>query len=398
MSSSYSGSAPGLPIGLVSSLVGDPTNARRFYAAAYFSNATNGVGIYRTEDAGTTWSRVSNSAIDALLDTSNNIQLAINARGTLFAGIVDRSQLAGFFRTQDHGATFTDFGLPTTIEGNPPVVVGIHPYEGGDLKLSILADTINDDVAFVGGDAQPYPPRIYNGTIPNSIGANFVTGRLFRSTAPGTWVPLTHSGTADNSAPHGDSRDMAFDLSGNIIEVNDGGVYRRSAPTTNNGTWTSAGGAGATSIRVTEIHSIAYDNHGSVIMAGTQDNGTITQAFAGDITWPQIGPGDGGKVAVFDASRTGNSFDYYGGTYLSGFRYDEFTPAGSPVGNTVASALLVDGSGKTLTHDPGSRFDANIVFYTPFTVNEDSGPHRRLLARTSGRAEPQEGHSRSSAL
>ena len=67
----------------------------------------------------------------------------------------------------------------------------------------------------------PYPPQF-----PNSIGANNFSGRLFRcdaSLATGSQcTPLTHIGTASNSSPHADSREMTFDAAGNLIETDDG--------------------------------------------------------------------------------------------------------------------------------------------------------------------------------
>ena len=53
------------------------------------------------------------------------------------------------------------------------------------------------------------------------------------------WAHLTHSnavaatpagGTASGSAPHADSRSMAFDAAGNLVEGGDGGIARRTSP------------------------------------------------------------------------------------------------------------------------------------------------------------------------
>ena len=101
---------------------------------------------------------------------------------------------------------------------------------------------------------------------------------------------------------------MAVDLNGNIVEVDDGGVYRRSSPTARPGNWTSIGDS---SLRVTEFHSVAYDNHGGVIIGGTQDVGTVQQSASGSMTWDTVNQGDGGVVAVFDRPGTGGFIPLY---------------------------------------------------------------------------------------
>ena len=163
---------------------------------------------------------------------------------------------------------------------------------------------------------------------------------------------------------------MALDLTGNIVEVDDGGVYRRSAPTINSGDWTSVGGTAATGIGVTEMYSVAYDNHGHVVLAGTQDNGTIEQTTPGTRAWSAIYGGDSGAVRVFDSSPTADSFRYSSNELLRQFQRREFSPLGAPVGPAVYAALhVVDTIDKTLIGVSGSRFDTNISVNTTLAVN-----------------------------
>jgi len=129
---------------------------------------------------------------------------------------------------------------------------------------------------------------------------------------------------------------------GNIVEVDDGGVYRRSLPTTNNGNWTSIGDS---SLRVAELHSVAFDNHGGVIIGGTQDIGTVQQSASGSMTWDTINQGDGGVVAVFDRPGAGNSFRYSSAQFLQSFQRREFNLAGTQVGGSVFPARDIAGSG-----------------------------------------------------
>ena len=74
-----------------------------------------------------------------------------------------------------------------------------------------------------------------------------------------------------NSAPHADSRDMAFDANGCLIEGDDGGVYANTNPSSSAGTWLSLMG---TNLQVTEAHDVAYDTVSDFIFSGHQDTGT----------------------------------------------------------------------------------------------------------------------------
>ncbi|HEV8377831.1 MAG TPA: hypothetical protein VGP99_03195, partial [Tepidisphaeraceae bacterium] len=367
-----SGSTPGLPSITASAVVADPTNSSRYFVAAPFASVAGNRGIYRTNDSGATWTRISDPGLDALLNsTTNLIDLSVSTTGTLFAGVIDSGELAGVFRTTDQGSSWTSFGVPTTSEGPGPTIIGIHPGGQGSTHFSIAAHPTDANVVYVGGDRQPLGSD-YGGSNPNSLGANNFTGRLFRSTGVNQWTSLTHSGTLSNSAPHADSRAMAVDLNGNIVEVDDGGVYRRSSPTTTTGNWTSIGDS---SLRVTEFHSVAFDNHGGIIIGGTQDTGTVQQSASGSMTWDTVNQGDGGVVAVFDRPGAGNSFRYSSAQFLLSFQRREFNLTGTQIGGSSFPARDIAGSGgKRLNNTPNQQFDSNIGFFTKYVVNKvDAG-------------------------
>src|SRR2546427_10510424 len=91
------------------------------------------------------------------------------------------------------------------------------------------------------------------------------TGRLFRvrlanDNVTVTSDSITNAGTSDNSAPHADSRDMTVNVLGQLVEVDDGGIFRRSSPTTAGGSWHSYNGDVDHAIFVGEQHSVAYDH------------------------------------------------------------------------------------------------------------------------------------------
>ena len=342
----------------------DPTNTNRYYVAGYNPWDSTKGGVWRSDDAGVSWTNINNTAITALVGTNTvNMKLSVNTNGTLFVGIVNNGQLAGVFRTRNQGDSFADLGLPTTVDGTN--TNGLITNNQGNIHFSMLADPSNDNVVYVGGATQW---TLEN----NATGATNYTGRLFRSDGT-NWTAITDNQTLNGSSPHADSRALAFDSNGNLVEADDGGLYRRSSPTTSNGIWTSVGGSGTNALRITEIHSLAYDSHGGVLIAGAQDTGSMQQDTRNATTWTQINQGDGGNVGVYDRPGT-NSFRYNSYDRLGGFTYREYNSTGVLV-HTSMPALRIDYDGgyTNLT----SSFDPNLPFYTPMAVNAvDAG---RLL-------------------
>ena len=191
-----SGVAAGLPQIAAGAVVADPTNSSRYYTAATNAASASNRGVYRTDNSGASWTRISDPNLDSIINSSTNlIDLSVSTTGTLFAGVIDSGALAGVFRTTYQGVNWTNFGVPTTTEGPSATVIGIHPGGQGAIHFSIAAHPTDANVVYLGGDRQPLGVD-YGGTSPNSLGANNFTGRLFRSTVAGQWVSLTHSGTA----------------------------------------------------------------------------------------------------------------------------------------------------------------------------------------------------------
>jgi hypothetical protein len=376
-------------------VVADPTNPNRYYMAAYNANTVTDRGVYRSDDAGATWTHMHDATMDALIGASTgNMKLSVNNNGALFIGIANSGRLAGVFRTQDQGTSFTSFGVPTTIDGpvGNTITNGIHPGGQAGIHFSLLADPTNDNVVYIGGDRQPLGTEI-NGV--SSLGAANYTGRLFRSGGAGSWTAITDNQTAGYSGPHADSRAMAFDSNGNLIEADDGGLYRRSSPLDSTGNWTALGGNGATGLQVTEIHSVAYDNHGGVLIAGTQDTGSMQQSAHNSKTWAELNQGDGGVVAVYDRPG-GNSYRYSSSQNLGSFARRTYDSSGTKVGGTYYPGLVVSNSGglsitkfepEAFQEDetakasvPDAPTEPGVPFYTKFAINKvDAG---RLLFGT----------------
>ncbi|MBM81845.1 MAG: hypothetical protein CMJ78_14815 [Planctomycetaceae bacterium] len=406
--SSGDGTGPsGLPLGVTYDLAGDPNDPNVLYTGVVFADAfsTGTNGVFRSNDMGATWTRISNAAMEALTLTgaTSNLEISVGAAGVVFVTINNQGQLAGVFRSSDGGATFVQMDTPVTNEnGN----VGINPRAKGpgagsapetiaggqgSIHSSILADPTNPNLVYLGGDRQPTAAEGSGGPgaggFPNSIGATDFSGRLFRGDASqplgSQFVHMTHSnvlgaaggGTANSTSPHADSREMVFDALGNIIEVDDGGIFRRTSPQDNTGDWFSLAG----DLSVTEFHDIDYDTISNIVIGGTQDNGTLEQLAAGEGRFRQITGGDGGDVQVDDVTlaASGQSIRYSSFQFLRGFRR-RVIDANNNVVSTAFPALAVQGGGAAIAGQFSTPVQLNAVDPTRLIIGGGNSTYESL--------------------
>lgn len=351
----------GLPAGRISDLAADPANNARLYASVLNGTAR---GIYRSTDSGATWAKVSDAAVDAVITAgggSPRTEIAVGAASQVFVAIVgSNGRLAEVFRSADGATGWTALGVPTTAEQNG-VLFGVHAGGQGSIHFSVAADPVDTNVVYVGGDRQPFFGEGVSGStsfFPNSIGANDFSGRLFRADAAAApasrWASLTHSGAGGNSAPHADSRDMAFDAAGNLLESDDGGIYKRAAPRTTTGAWTSLNG----DLQVTEYHGLSYDSVSNRVTGGSQDNGTTQQRDATRI-FDAVSTGDGGHPAIEDRGSATLSTRYTSFQNLAQLRRRTVN-ASNVNQSTTFPPLTVLAGGPALVAQ----------FYTPIAIND----------------------------
>jgi photosystem II stability/assembly factor-like uncharacterized protein len=356
----------GLPEGVSYALAGDPTNPARLFAHV------GTAGIFRTNNTGGTWSKVSNAAMDALLGGTVNVKISVGANNNVYVAIADSRELTGLFRSGNSGGAWAALDLPFTIEAGG-VRFGLHPGGQAYIHLSLAADRVNHSVVYIGGDRQPTSdePLLTASSWPNSIGASDYSGRLFRVDAArprGSQAShLTHSNTASNTAPHGDSRCMVVDAQGDLLEGDDGGVYRRRKPLTNTADWVSMNG----DLQTTELHSAAWDAVSRIVIGGAQDTGTPQQQARGDARWPSVSTSDGTGVAVDDTSAQGSSIRYSGFFYLQSLRREIYDAAG------ILQSLTY------VPLEPLGGGDPDPQFYTPLELNQVAAT-RLILGALNG--------------
>ena len=309
----------GLTAGPVFDLVGDPLVPTRLYASV------KRIGIFLSNDTGATWTNVSQNdpaGLGAAITSAqnSNAQMSVaRTSGRVFVMVVNAGRAAYIGFSPNLGVSWTRMDLPRTLESNGDTE-GLHPAGQGLLFASILADPTNANLVYVGGDFQ-------DGPFPNFIGATKLSGRSFRgdtTVAPTNGVPspqwahLTHrndiaaiplGGTSNSSAPHGNSHAMTFAANGDLIETDEGGIYRRTVPQNRTGRWFSLNG----DLQVAEIHDLGYDSVSGVLVGATQGTGTAEQSAPASTSWRTVSGGDGGDVAIDTWSLPGMSIRYTSG-------------------------------------------------------------------------------------
>ncbi len=346
--------------GRMMDLVVDPGDINRLYVSR------QGSGIFCNEDGGRTWQNITaqDDAINrAFKDATDNAEMAVAINGRLYAGVVVRGQVKYIGFTDDRGDTWTAMDLPLTRSNG--AVTGINPGRQGRIHFAIGVDPEDANIVYVGGDWQEFP---------NPIGAENFTGNLFRgdtAVAPTGGIPspqwkhLTRSnaveaipggGTASPSAPHAGAREIVFDVRGDLIEVDDGGVYRRTSPRDNTGDWYSLNG----DLQVTEIHSIAYDTVSDIVISGTQGTGTTYQTAPHSSTWDTVSQGSGGDVAVHDGGWPERSIRYSSDSRLRGFQRTTYSANNVQFWVEIPTLLLND-ERANLNFDFVQRIELNAI-------------------------------------
>lgn len=360
------------------------------------------VGIFHSTDAGATWQEMDLPSMPLVAATVYTVTSATNATPIVIttsaphgysnnnyveiAGVTGNTEANGLH--QITVVNSTSFSLDFSVGdgayvsgGTARLVTSMNPRGSkgpevgapeeisggqGSIHFAILAHPTNSNLIFVGGDRQDLP-------FPNYIGAVNYSGNLWRGdvsvagnglSPSSQWRHLTHlnsvagipgGGTSNNSSPHADSRDMSLDANGQLVEVDDGGIFRRTSPGTNTGAWTSMAG----NLQVTEVHSIVYDTVSNVIITGNQDNGTSVQNTPDSLSYTAISTADGGDVAA--APNPANP--------AQSIRYSSFQNLGAFRKRITSSAnVLVSQTFPSLTPQGGAPAISG-QFVTPIAIN-----------------------------
>jgi photosystem II stability/assembly factor-like uncharacterized protein len=299
----------------------DPNNPNTLYAAVGFpfgGSSTN--GVYKTTNGGASWSLLANAPGGL---SAGRIVVAVSKSNSQVVYVSASSpstfRLYKFMRSDDGGATFTD------LTGGTPNYLGSQ----GWYDTTLIIDPTNSAIVYVGGQTA-----------------------LFRSITSGaTWTSIASAGGV---GPHVDHHAATFDANGKYLDGDDGGIYRYD-PVAN--TWTSLNGS-ATFLNTIQFQGIGLNpTNMNNAFGGSQDNGT--SMYSGTLNWTLVESGDGGfvKFSKQNPARVYHQMPVDSGGPTRFFRT-------STNGGTSWSSAV---TGITDTSDTQQNF------YAPFAVDPSNG-------------------------
>ncbi len=215
--------------------------------------ARRGIGVAKSDDRGATWTELTNGWPTASVGRIN-MTLSPSNPSILYASVhnASNSQLLGIWKTIDGGASWTQATATNASCGSQcwyDMVIAVHPT--------------NPDTVYFGG-VQLYRSTDGGGSFSN------VTGAI-----------------------HVDQHAFVFDPQNPdvVYAGNDGGIFRSDV---GGASWVSLN----TNLALTQFYPgiSLHPFDPSVVLGGTQDNGTLQ--YDGAIDWSHVLGGDGGFTAI----------------------------------------------------------------------------------------------------
>jgi photosystem II stability/assembly factor-like uncharacterized protein/uncharacterized protein (DUF2141 family) len=317
----------------ISKLVSHPTDGNIILAAT-------SDGIYRTTNAGTTWTNIISGTFKDLEVNLSDATIWYAARNSY-----------GVYKSTTTGLTFSQLttGLPTSGYGrvavsvansSPSTIYALYVnstsgfyglYKTTDAGTNWTQQSTTPNILSwdgTGTDGQGWYDLVLD-TDPTNATVVYVGGvNMYKSASSGTsWTKISHwySGTGIPYV-HADQHGFAF-LPGNnntIFSGNDGGIFK----STNGGTaWTDL----SSGLSITQFYKLgASATNANRIYAGAQDNGT-DRYLSG--AWRRIIGGDGMEALIdYSNENVGYGELYYGDIRRTTNGGTSFTSISSGIG------------------------------------------------------------------
>jgi len=299
------------------------------------------------------------------------VRLAAGPNNALVAGVERLSLVNGstkaniqsLYYSPDNGGSW--YKIPLTASDGSALAI----TTGGQglTNLSIAVDPNNKNVIYIAGDSSSTAAR---------VGAYYLP--IYKLTLSSTYqvASVTDLGVLSGTYIHPDSRGFAFDQNGNLIVLNDGGIYTLASST---GTWRGLNG----NLQLGEYYQVSYDSRNKLIGAAAQDNGVQLQSAPNSTTLKLIRGGDGINISFADKNGESNTTIYGSTQNLAVFRFT-YDSATKTIGARTDLALydgatqINSSAGTTEGDDPAAAapFSAKFVLnksdQTQFVVGTKS--------------------------
>ncbi|MFI5110757.1 MAG: tail fiber domain-containing protein, partial [Terriglobales bacterium] len=251
------------------------SNTTAYAAIGGFGDSNN--GVYKSTNAGLTWTAANGSGATALITGTNagriTLVAAPSSATTLYASIADPSTsgLAGMFKSTDGGTTWNPITTPLGTGGTTDFCGTQCWYD-----MPMAVNTTNASQLYVGGS--------YNYSIDS--------GGIYMSTDGGTtWSSVNSTALG----LHPDFHAIAFAPGPKLYTGNDGGMWSTTNLGSTSPTWTDLN----STLAITQPYPGMSISLGSanVALVGTQDNDT--EIFSGSLSWKgSTACGDGAWTAI----------------------------------------------------------------------------------------------------
>lgn len=324
---------------IFSDLAINPSSPQILYAAVGSTLGANANGLYKSINAGASWTRAGNFPAGVAL---GNIKVAVAASSPqiLYASIGVPSVMTNVFTFQgflfspglykmmkstDGGSTWNE------LTSAPKNYLIAQP----NFNSTLAVDPANPNIIYAGGTA---------------LGWGQASGLLQSTDGGASWRGIEVG--LDGVDVHGDAHAMGFDASGRLLFGDDGGIWRLDDAV--NIIWANLN----TDLSTIQFDGIAlHPTDPNIIYGGAQDNGTLK--FGGTPQWSQLLAGDGGYV-----------------------RIDPAHPATVYTEQFGLTLQRSDDNGLTFAQKLTGVYADNSYFYVPY-VMDPSNPNRLLYGTDS---------------
>ncbi len=275
----------------------DPNNANTVMVALSQWNEPTNYGIWKSTDGGNTWTEPLNlgsvRGYEVQSGNFNNQYASVNQQGTPNSNV-------GLYRTTDAGTTWNKVAGPWDSQSPGVFRIVMAPSNGNVLYVYAQNTSFTALGFFMSTNAWaatptwtslPVPPTIPEDLLVDPSNTSVVYGgwgltsdgssvSRFNGT---TWTNITSA--SNGLSVHPDVRALGW-AGSQLFICDDGGLFGTTSP---GSTWTSYNNNG---LVLTEFYRGSVKRADpSMVMGGTQDNGTPQRADAG--TWSMVSGGDG---------------------------------------------------------------------------------------------------------